>query len=183
MKQKKNKNVVLGVTGSIAAYKAVELLRRMQGNGWDVSVIMTRSATEFVTELTFRTLSRRPVGVDMFGLVEDWRPEHISLADNADVMVIAPCTANVVAKIAHGIADDLLTCTALATEAPVIIAPAMNVKMWDNAATQTNVKIVKSRGVGVVAPGSGELACGYDGKGRLASLDKILAAVKSCFLE
>lgn len=181
MKQKrKTENIVLGVTGSIAAYKAVELMRTMQGWGWNVHVVMTRSATEFVTELTFRTLSQNPVGVEMFGDAEEWRPEHISIADMADIMVIAPCTANVIAKIAHGIADDLLTCTVLATEAPLVIAPAMNVKMWTNAATQTNVKILKSRGVCIVEPGTGDLACGYQGKGRMASHEKILSVVKAC---
>lgn len=176
----KNKKIVLGVTGSIAAYKAVELLRLMQGKGWDVHVVMTKSAREFVTELTFRTLSQHPVGVEMFGVTEEWRPEHISVADFADVMVIAPCTANVIAKIAHGIADDLLTCTVLATEAPIVIAPAMNVKMWNNAATQTNVKIIKMRGGSIVEPGTGDLACGYQGKGRMASLGKIVSAVEAC---
>lgn len=181
MKQKRKvRNIVLGVTGSIAAYKAVELLRLMQGKGWDVQVVMTRAATEFVTELTFRTLSQHPVGVEMFGAAGDWRPEHISVADQADVVVIAPCTANVIAKVAHGIADDLLSCTVLATEAPVVIAPAMNVKMWNNAATQTNIKIVKSRGVSVVDPGTGDLACGYQGKGRMPPLEKIVAAVEAC---
>ena len=180
MKQRrKNRNVILGVTGSIAAYKAVELMRLMQGNGWDVHVLMTRSAAEFVTELTFRTLSQHPVGVEMFENYVDWRPEHISVADMADVMVIAPCTANVIAKVAHGIADDLLTCTVLATEAPVVVAPAMNDKMWNNAATQANVRILKDRGVGIVDPGTGDLACGYQGKGRMASLEKILSAVEA----
>ncbi|MDD4872463.1 MAG: flavoprotein [Kiritimatiellae bacterium] len=177
---KTDKKIVLGVTGSIAAYKAVELLRLMQGKGWDVHVVMTKSAREFVTELTFRTLSQHPVGVEMFGVTEEWRPEHISVADFADVMVIAPCTANVIAKIAHGIADDLLTCTVLATEAPIVIAPAMNVKMWNNAATQTNVKIIKMRGGSIVEPGTGDLACGYQGKGRMASLGKIVSAVEAC---
>ena len=179
-KKRRNRNIVLGVTGSIAAYKAVELMRAMQGQGWDVHVVMTRSATEFVTELTFGTLSQNPVGVEMFGNAEEWKPEHISTADLADVMVIAPCTANVIAKIAHGIADDLLTCTVLATESPLVIAPAMNVKMWNNAATQTNVKILKSRGVCFVEPGTGDLACGYQGKGRMASLPQILSVVKTC---
>lgn len=181
MKQKRRvRNVVLGVTGSIAAYKAVELLRNMQGEGWNIHVVMTRSATEFVTALTFRTLSRNPVGVEMFDTAGEWMPEHISIADLADVVVIAPCTANVIAKIAHGIADDLLTCTVLATEAPLVIAPAMNVKMWNNPATQTNAKILKSRGICIVDPGSGDLACGYQGKGRMAVLDKIMSAVKAC---
>jgi len=181
MKRKnKTRNVVLGVTGSIAAYKAAELVRLMTGKGWDVRVVMTRSATEFVSELTFRTLSRNPVGVEMFGKVDEWMPEHISAADWADVMVIAPCTANVIAKIAHGLADDLLSCTVLATEAPVVVAPAMNVKMWDNPATQTNLKIIKSRGVGVVDPGTGDLACGYQGKGRMAPLEDIMSVIAGC---
>ena len=171
---------MLGVTGSIAAYKAVELLRLMQGKGWDVQVVMTRAATEFVTELTFRTLSRHPVGVEMFGSAVDWTPEHISFADQADVVVIAPCTANVIAKVVHGLADDLLSCTVLATEAPVVIAPAMNVKMWNDAATQTNVKIAKSRGICIVEPGDGDLACGYQGKGRMPPLENIITAVESC---
>jgi phosphopantothenoylcysteine decarboxylase/phosphopantothenate--cysteine ligase len=181
MKQrKKAKKVVLGVTGSIAAYKAVELLRLMQAKNWDVHVVMTRAATEFVTELTFLTLSRHPVGVEMFGNIEEWRPGHISVADLADVMVIAPCTANVIAKVAHGISDDLLSCTALATVAPLVIVPAMNVKMWNNAATKANVETVKSRGVSIVDPESGDLACGYQGNGRMASLNKILSAVEDC---
>ncbi len=181
MKQeRKIKQVVLGVTGSIAAYKAVELVRAMQALEWDVHVIMTRSATEFVTELTFRTLSQHPVGVEMFGCSGEWMPGHVSTADLADVMVVAPCTANVIAKIAHGIADDLLTCTALATDAPLVIAPAMNVKMWNNAATQTNVKILKSRGICIVEPGTGDLACGYQGKGRMASSGEILSVLKAC---
>lgn len=169
--------VLLGVTGSIAAYKAAELVRMMQRRGWDVWVVMTRGATQFVTDLTFRTLSKHPVGVDMFERIENWVPEHVALAARADVFVIAPCTANVMAKIAHGIADDLLTATALSSKAPMVLAPAMNVHMWENPATQDNARLLESRGVTLVEVRDGDLACGYQGKGCLASLDLILDAV------
>jgi len=172
-------NIVLGVTGSIAAYKAAELVRMMKTRGWDVSVVMTRAATEFIGPLTFRTLSQNPVAVDMFQDSSDWRPRHISLADRADVMLIAPCTANVLAKLAHGLADDLLSCTALATQAPLIAAPAMNEKMWDHPATRANVQTLKERNVEIVEVGSGDLACGYQGRGRMAALGEILTAVES----
>lgn len=171
------KNVVLGVTGSIAAYKAAELVRLMAARGWDVSVVMTRAATQFVGEVTFRTLSRNPVAVEMFAEKETWRPEHIALADRADVLVIAPCTANVIAKLAHGLADDLLSAVALACRAPLIIAPAMNGKMWDHPATRANVATLRERGALVVEVGEGDLACGYEGRGRLAPVEQILEAV------
>jgi phosphopantothenoylcysteine synthetase/decarboxylase len=170
--------VVLGVTGSIAAYKAAELVRLMIKSGWEVSVIMTREAKEFVGEATFSSLSQNPVTVDMFGDYENWVPGHISLADRADVLLIAPCTANVIAKMANGLADDILTCTALAACGPVVIAPAMNVRMWEHPATKANVETLKKRGVHVVSVGSGDLACGDQGHGRLAALDVIMAAVK-----
>lgn len=173
------KQIVLGVTGSIAAYKAAELVRLMISRQWDVRVVMTAAAAHFVGELTFRTLSQNPVAVDMFADRPEWKPEHISLADRADVMVISPCTANVMAKLAHGLADDLLTCTALATRAPLVVAPAMNEKMWEHPATQANAAVLRERDVRMVDVGSGDLACGYQGKGRLASLDDILAAVAS----
>lgn len=175
-----SKRVLLGVTGSIAAYKAADLLRALQGRDCDVRVVMTKAAGEFITELTMRTLSRHPVYGGLFASPDEWMPEHIALADELDVFVIAPCTANVIAKLAHGIADDLLTCTALASRAPLVIAPAMNEKMWDHPATQANVELLRSRGVVFVDVGSGDLACGYQGKGRLASLDDIVAAVESC---
>jgi phosphopantothenoylcysteine synthetase/decarboxylase len=169
--------IVLGVTGSIAAYRAAELLRLMQTRGWDVHVVMTRGATEFVGKLTFQTLSRNSVGVDMFAGDMDWRPEHIAISERADVLVIAPCTANVMAKIAHGIADDLLTCTVLACPAPLVIAPAMNVHMWNHPATQANLAILRERGVSFVDVAEGDLACGYQGKGRLAPPPEILETV------
>lgn len=170
--------VVVGVTGSIAAYKAAELVRLLKTDGLDVWVVMTEAATRFVGELTFRTLSRHPVAVDMFPETGEWMPEHISLADRADAMLVAPCTANVIAKMAHGLADDLLSCTALACKAPLIVAPAMNEKMWDNPATVENVRILTSRGVCVVEVGSGDLACGYQGRGRMAAPADIVAALK-----
>jgi phosphopantothenoylcysteine decarboxylase/phosphopantothenate--cysteine ligase len=171
--------ILLGVTGSIAAYKAVELLRLLQKSGHEVRVVMTRSATEFVGELTFRTLARHPVYIEMFPHDAEWRPEHVELGEWADVFVIAPCTANVLAKIAHGIADDLLCCTALALDAPLVLAPAMNDRMWRNAATRDNLELLKSRGVGIVDVGSGELACGYESEGRLAEIEVIAAAVEN----
>jgi phosphopantothenoylcysteine decarboxylase/phosphopantothenoylcysteine decarboxylase/phosphopantothenate--cysteine ligase len=169
--------VVLGVTGSIAAYKAAELVRRMKDRGWDVSVILTRCALQFVGEQTFLTLSRNPVATEMFETREQWRPDHISYAERADVLVIAPCTANMLAKLAHGFADDLLSCTALATKAPVVVAPAMNENMWEHPATRANVALLQSRGVTFVDVGKGELACGVVGSGRLAELEAILEAV------
>jgi phosphopantothenoylcysteine decarboxylase/phosphopantothenate--cysteine ligase len=175
-----NKHIVLGVTGSIAAYKAAELVRLMIKKNWEVSVIMTQSATRFVGELTLRTLTRRPVVLDMYQETETWRPTHISLADWADVLVIAPCTANVMAKLAHGLADDALSATALACQAPLVVAPAMNEKMWDNPATRENLRLLKSRGAVVLDVEQGELACGCEGRGRLAALDMIIESVGQC---
>lgn len=172
-------HIVLGVTGSIAAYKAVELLRLMQKKGWDVSVVMTDAATRFVTPLTFQTLSRNTVGLGLFDEIDGWHPEHIAYADRADLMLVAPCTANVIAKMAHGLADDLLTCTALATKAPLVVAPAMNDNMWAHPATRANVSLMQSRGVTFVEIGSGALACGREGEGRLAELQDILSVVET----
>lgn len=166
---------MLGVTGSIAAYKAVELLRLMQREGWQVSVVMTAAAAEFVTPLTFQTLSRNTVGMGLFEEKDGWHPDHISFADRADLVVVAPCTANVIAKMAHGFSDDLLSCTVLATTAPVLVAPAMNDNMWAHPATRANVDLLKSRGVSFVEVGSGDLACGREGAGRLADLDVIMS--------
>ncbi|MCK5850640.1 MAG: hypothetical protein KAH23_06960 [Kiritimatiellae bacterium] len=180
---KKESCVLLGVTGSIAAYKAAELVRLFKKEGMDVHVVMTVAATKFVSALTFRTLSQNPVGVEMFEEPEEWRPEHISLAEKADVFLIAPCSANVMAKLTHGIADDLLTCTALASTAPLVLAPAMNEKMWDNPATVANLDLLKSRGVHIVTVGSGDLACGYQGRGRMATLDDIMTVVNNLIKE
>ena len=167
-------NVLLGVTGSIAAYKAAALVRCFQKRGCDVQVVMTPAATQFVGELTFRSLSQSPVHIEMFPKTEAWRPDHISLGEWADVFVIAPCTANVIAKLAHGIADALLPCVALAMKAPLVVAPAMNDRMWLHPATQDNVACLKDRGAAFVDVGSGDLACGYQGQGRMAELDHIV---------
>ena len=171
------RTIVLGVTGSIAAYKACELVRLFVKNGDDVRVVMTDHAKEFVTPLTFRTLSRNPVENAMFADPLDWKPGHISLADAANVLVVAPATANIIAKMANGIADDLLSSVALATNAPIVVAPAMNTGMWENAATQANMATLKGRGVRFVEVGDGELACGTSGPGRMAEPGAIFEAV------
>ena len=170
--------ITLGITGSIAAYKACELVRSFVKAGDEVRVVMTEAATKFVTPLTFQTLSRNPVGVDPFALPEEWKPEHISLAA-ADAVIVAPATANVLAKMAHGLADDLLTATLLATRAPVFVAPAMNDGMWANAATQENVAALAARGIRIVAPEEGALACGSSGRGRMAPPESIYAALSA----
>ena len=169
--------VVLGVTGSIAAYKAAELTRLMVKAGWDVNVVMTSAATQFVTPLTFQTLSRNPVGTDMFAPPREWKPEHISLAECADAFVVAPATADVIAKLAHGLADDLLTTTALACSAPLVVAPAMNDAMFDHPATQENLRILTERGATIVAPDVGDLACGVVGRGRMAEPSVIVDVI------
>lgn len=170
------RTVVLGVTGSIAAYKACELVRLFVKKGDDVHVIMTDHAKAFVTPLTFRTLSRNPVQNEMFADPLAWKPEHISLAESADVLVIAPATANILAKMAHGLADDLLSSVALAVRAPIVVAPAMNTGMYLNAATQANFQALKARGVAFVEMGDGDLACGTTGVGRMADPAAIVAA-------
>ena len=171
-------NIVLGVTGSIAAYKAAELARMMVKREWDVRVVMTAAATKFVTPLTFQTLSRNAVATDMFAPVADWKPEHIDLATSADAFVVAPCTANVIAKLAHGLADDTLTAAALAFGPKgLVVAPAMNDAMFANPATQENLATLAGRGATIVTPAEGELACGTSGRGRLADLADVLAAV------
>ena len=173
----KEHTVLLGVTGSIAAYKAVEMASRLTQAGNAVDVIMTKCATEFVTPLSFRSITHRRVVTDMFAEPEEYEIEHIALAERADVVLVCPATANIMAKLAVGIADDMLSCVILATRAPVILAPAMNVHMWENVVTQENVSKLRGRGFKVVEPGHGNLACGDVGKGRLADLDDILAAL------
>lgn len=173
----KNKNIVLGVSGGIAAYKACELTSRLKKLNADVSVIMTRSAAKFVTPLTFQSLSLNLVTVDMFETPKYWEVEHISLAKLADVFVIAPATANIIGKLANGIADDMLSTTVMATRAPVIIAPAMNTNMYENPVVQRNIQTLKSLGYIFVEPEEGRLACGDVGKGRMAAPEVIEKAV------
>ncbi|MHB9005160.1 MAG: flavoprotein, partial [Coriobacteriia bacterium] len=171
------RTVVLGITGCIAAYKACELTRALIRDGVVVKVIMTEAATKFVGPLTLRTLTGEPVVTSLWDDPGTAPVYHVSLAQEADVMVIAPCTANVLAKLACGRADDMLTTTALATEAPTIIAPAMNTHMWRAEATQANLATLRARGALIVEPGVGDLACGDSGEGRLADVEAILAAI------
>ncbi len=175
----KNKKIVLGITGGIAIYKVAELARRLVREGALIDTIMTESATKFVTPLTFQTLTHNPVITDMFKLLSNMDIAHVSLADRADVIVVAPASANTIAKIAHGICDNILTTTILASRAPVIIVPAMDYYMYDNPATQDNVDVLKKRGFTIVEPESGLLASGAIGKGRLADINIILATIKA----
>ena len=174
----RGKFVVLGVTGSIAVYKVVELARRMTQAGATVQVVMTPGATQFVQPLTFQALTYRPVEIEMFGTFDDHASGHVAMGQQADVIVIAPATAHTLARLAHGLADDLIGTTVLASGAPLVIAPAMETHMWANPATQANVETLRDRGATIVEPESGELASGSSGQGRLAPLDAILAAVE-----
>jgi phosphopantothenoylcysteine decarboxylase/phosphopantothenate--cysteine ligase len=171
------KTVVLGVSGGIAAYKAAEIVRLLAKNGASVRVVMTANAREFITPLTLQTLSGNPVSTSLFDLTQESEIGHIELADSADVVLVAPATANVVAKLAHGIADDLLSTLLLATRAPILLAPAMNVHMYENAAVQHNLGIVAERAIRVVEPAVGSLACGYEGKGRLPEPEVLVEEV------
>lgn len=170
-------NVVLGVTGSIAAFKAADITGRLREAGHDVFVVMTRAARAFVTPLTLATLSRNPVLTELSEEQEGgWRPGHIELADRADLLLVAPASADAIAKLAHGFADDALGSVALATRARLLIAPAMNGKMWEHEATRHNVSTLSARGATFCGPASGMLACGYEGTGRLAPVEEIVAA-------
>ena len=176
--------ITLGVTGGVAAYKAAELVRRLQQDGFSIQVVMTRGAREFVTPLTFAALSGQKVITDLFGDASRGEAnlesaiEHIAVAQRTDLLVVAPATADVIAKFARGIADDFLTTLYLASTAPVVVAPAMNVNMWNHTATQENVEMLRARGVKVVDPAEGYLACGMIGAGRLAGQEDIVAAVR-----
>jgi phosphopantothenoylcysteine synthetase/decarboxylase len=170
-----SRKIILGVTGSIAAHKAADLASLLTKAKCDVRVVMTADAQRFITPLPFKTLTRHPVVTGLYDEDEGWKPTHIELADAADLLLIAPATANVIAKLAHGIADDALTCIALALnpKAKILIAPAMNGKMWQHPATQENVKILNSRGAELIGPDEGMLSCGYEGIGRLWPVEKI----------
>ena len=177
------KKILLGVTGGIAAYKAVEVVSRLRKAGAEVRVVMTREATEFVTELTFREISGNPVAVDMWAPVQHWNVAHIALAEWADAVLVAPATANIIAKAALGVADDMLSTTLLAVTAPVFFAPAMNSNMYAHPATQKNLDILVKRGLHIIPPGTGKLACGAEGPGRLAEPADIVAALEAFFIE
>lgn len=171
-----DKTVLIGITGGIAAYKICELIRRFQKAGAKTRIVCTPNSLNFVTKLTLQNLSKNQVYVEEFD-VKDWKPEHISLADESDIMLIAPATANTISKLANGIADNLLTSVACAFSKTMIIAPAMNCNMWNNPSIQENILKLKSRGVEFLEPETGFLACGYTGKGRLCSIDKIFETV------
>ena len=178
MTNAKINKVVLGVSGGIACYKAVELVRLLVKEHYAVQVILTRGAMEFVTPLTFQTLSARPVATDTFNLTQESEIGHINLADSADIFVVAPATANIIGKIAAGIADDLLTTVLMATRAPVLIAPAMNIHMYENPILQENLRKLRRVGYEILEPGEGYLACGYEGKGRLPDPEAILERIR-----
>ena len=171
------REIVLGVTGGIAAYKSAEIVSRLRHLGANVHVIMTKNATEFVSPLTFQALSANQVVTDTFAAPEYWNVEHVALAKLAEVFVIAPATANILAKIANGIADDMLSTTVLATKAPILTAPAMNTGMWTAEATEQNVKTLKERGVLMIGPESGILACGDEGAGRMSEPEAIVEEI------
>jgi len=173
------KQILLGISGSIAAYKAADLASQLVKRGHAVDVVMTRHATEFITPLTLQTLTRRAVLVSLEDEKQSWKPGHIELADAADLFLCAPTTANTLANFAHGLAPDSLSSVylALPRETPVFLAPAMNGKMWLHPATQRNVEVLKSDGCRIIGPGTGDLACGYQGPGRMAEVEEILAAL------
>ncbi len=176
------RTIILGVSASIAAYKAADLTSKLVKRGHNVFAVLTKSASQFIGPMTFQTLSRNPVTSGVFDESDSWRPTHIDLADRADLFLVAPATADVIAKLALGLADDALSSIALATRAPFLIAPAMNGKMWLHPATQQNVETLKSRGVEFIGPEEGMLACGYEGVGRLWNVDEIAAKADEILL-
>lgn len=177
----KDKNILVGITGGIAAYKTAEVVSNLKKNSANINVIMTQAATKFVSPLTFQTLSQNFVCVDMFGRPNTWEVEHISLATKADLVLIAPATANIIGKIANGIADDMLTTTIMATEKKVIFAPAMNNNMYANPIVKYNIQRLKNLGYEFISPGEGRLACGTYGEGRMAEPKEILEYIYDCF--
>ncbi len=175
------KNIILGITGSIAAFKAAIIVSRLKSLGFDITVIMTKSAQHFIHPLTFRTLSQNKVVTDIFIDESVYDPQHVSIAYNADLLVIAPATANIIGKLASGIADDALTSTVMASNVPVIIAPAMEENMYVNPITQRNINILKGVGYKFIGPGKGRLASGRTGVGRLADVELIIQAIEDGF--
>lgn len=174
--------IILGVTGSIAAYKSADLVSKLKQRGGEVFAIMTVAAREFIAPLTFETLSGNPVYMDLFEKQRQYSPVHISLAERADLLVIAPATANFIGKMAVGLADDLLSSVVMATRAPLLIAPAMNIGMYENPIVQSNIKKLGDQGVTFIGPESGYLACGYEGRGRMASTDKIISEMEEILI-
>ena len=173
----KGREILVGVTGGIAAYKTAALVSHLVQAGAAVSVVMTEHATRFVGPLTFQTLTGRPVHTDLFASPEVYRAQHIALAERAELAAVAPATANCLAKLAHGLADDLLSTVLLAVTAPLVMAPAMNDRMWDHPAVRANVETLRARGVRFVGPAEGRLACGATGRGRMAEPEEILRVI------
>ncbi|MFH0771793.1 MAG: flavoprotein [Candidatus Omnitrophota bacterium] len=172
------KKIIIGVTGSIAAYKACDIVNRMRKDGFAVTVVMTKEAMEFISPLTLQTLSNNKVYFDMFEPASHWNPLHTSLADSADLILIAPACANIIGKLANGICDDLLSCVVLASEAKILIAPAMNEKMYKNPVVQENIEKLKKRGAKFIGPIKGPLACGHEAIGHIAEADSIISESK-----
>lgn len=177
------RNIVLGVTGSIAAYKACEIASLMTKEGFSVSVVMTREAQNFITPLTFMNITRNPVITDMFDAPGEFSPAHTSLADRADLILVMPATANLIGKVASGICDDMLSCTIISSMAPVILVPAMNEKMYENKIVQANIKKLREIGYIFVGPIKGRLACGHEGLGHIAETEEVLRQVKKTLNE
>jgi phosphopantothenoylcysteine decarboxylase/phosphopantothenate--cysteine ligase len=172
------RSVIIGVTGSIAAYRACEVISLLKKDGFDVTVLLTKEGKEFITPLSLQTLSGNKIVTDMFELPETWSPVHTALADKADLVLIAPATAHMIGKIAAGLCDDILSCVVCATKAPVLIAPAMNEKMYNNPIVRENIAKLKKLGYGFVGPVRGRLACGYQGIGHIAESADIVKAAK-----
>ena len=176
------KKIILGITGGIAAYKAIELARLFIKSGASVWPVMTKASANFITPLTLQTVAGNPVALDMFDLTQESRISHIELAEKADIVVVAPATANIIGKVASGIADDLLTTVIMATRAPLLFAPAMNSNMYENKIVQANIERLKKNGCSFIGPEEGELACGYEGRGRLAPVEDIVDAAEECLV-
>jgi phosphopantothenoylcysteine decarboxylase/phosphopantothenate--cysteine ligase len=172
-----SKNILLIITGSIAAYKSLELIRRLRELGHKVTCVLTKGGAEFVTPLSVAALSEQKVYSELFDLKDETEMGHIRLSREADVVLVVPASADILAKMAHGLADDLATTLLLATSAPVFVAPAMNVKMWEHAATKRNIATIKKDGITIIQPTSGKLACGEEGAGRMAEIEIIVAAI------
>ena len=171
-------NIILGISASIAAYKSAEIASSLTKGGNTVFPLMTKNATHFIAPLALQTLCRNPVLISLEDEANQWPPQHIDLADKADIFLIAPASADIIAKMSCGIADDVLTSTYLAVQCPILIAPAMNGKMWEHPSVQENIATLKKRNCIVIPPEEGELACGYEGIGRMSSLEKILEMVQ-----
>jgi phosphopantothenoylcysteine decarboxylase/phosphopantothenate--cysteine ligase len=172
------KEIIVGVTGSIASYKACDIINRLRRAGCNTTVVMTKEAKEFVTPLLLQQLSANKVYSDLFDISESWDPKHVSLAQKADLVLIVPATANIIAKLANGICDDLLSCTVIAASSPILIAPAMNCDMWAHRATQENIKKLKLFGYKIIGPVKGRLSCGINGAGHIADGDEIVKEVE-----